>query len=97
MRGGNLRHASHNVVLLRGLTGLCEQSSSVGHLSPGKREAGQKDLTGNGVLHCMTRLPRQMEALSPVLLGGLQIVPFVEDTGQAQMRFAEMRKWLIPC
>ena len=38
-----------------------------------------------------------MEALLPVLLGGFQIVPFVGDTGQAQMRFAENQKRLIAC
>ena len=42
-------------------------------------------------------LPRQLEALLPVLLGGIQVVPFVEDTGQAKMRFAGNRQRLITC
>src|SRR5215212_2134594 len=36
-----------------------------------------------------------MEALSPVLLGGLQVVPLVEYTGQAKMHFADDLEWLI--
>ena len=38
-----------------------------------------------------------MDALLPVLLGGLQVVPFVAEAGQAQMRFAGRRLRQIAC
>ena len=36
-----------------------------------------------------------MQALAPVLLRSLQVVPFVQDAGQAQMRFVDNLKRLI--
>ena len=45
----------------------------------------------------LIKLPRQLEALLPVLLGGLQVVPFVEYAGQTKMRFAFKRLRMITC
>src|SRR5947207_577074 len=32
-----------------------------------------------------------------MLLGGIQVVPFVEDAGQTKMRFVDNLKWLMTC
>ena len=42
-------------------------------------------------------LPRQLRKLSPVLLRGIQIVPFVGYTGQSKARFAGNRLRWITC
>ena len=40
-------------------------------------------------------LPRQFDALPPVLLGGVQVVPLVADPGQADKLLAGIRRFLI--
>ena len=42
-------------------------------------------------------LSRQLQALLPVLLSGLQVVPFVEYAGQTKMRFVFKRLRMITC
>ena len=37
-----------------------------------------------------------MEALLPVLLCSIQVVPFIEHTGQAEMHFAGRWQWWLP-
>jgi hypothetical protein len=54
----------------------------------------EKYLTGNETV-IVFYLPRQLDALLPVLLSGIQVIPFVEYTGQAKMRFAGARLQLI--
>ena len=87
----------HKVLLARGLIGLRQHSGRAGHISLGQFQAGEKHLTDNESVNHAIILPRQVEALLPVLLGGLQVVPFVEHTGQAKMRFADNLQRLITC
>src|SRR5258708_27359635 len=97
LRGSNVRDAIHKVFLARGLTGLSQQSSRAGDISLGQLQAGKQHLTENEAVNHSLILPRQVEALSPVLLSSLQVVPFVEYTGQAKMRFVDNLKRLITC
>ena len=75
--GSNLRHPMHEVMLARERFGLSQNSGRAGHISLGKFQAGEKHLTGSEGVDAF-HLPRQLEALLPVLLGGIQVVPFVE-------------------
>ena len=97
LRGSHFRQAMHKVLLACGLTGLCEQSGRASHIALGQFQAGKKHLTDNESVNHSIILPRQVEALPPVLLGGIQVVPFIVDTGQAQMCFVDNLKRLISC
>ena len=55
----------------------------------------EKHLTDNESVNHAVILVRQREALLPVLSGPIQIVSFVQHAGQAQMRLAGSRQWLI--
>ena len=74
----------HEVVLAHGLLGLRQHGGRAGHISPGQLQAGQEHLADDGSVDRADILPRQWKALLPVLFGGIQVVPFVEDAGQAQ-------------
>ena len=58
------------------------------------RRARNTSLDNESVNHAII-LPRQLQALLPVLLGGIQVVPFVEDAGQAKIRAVVNRPRLI--
>jgi hypothetical protein len=69
------------------LTCLSQDRARTVHISKGKFQAGEKHLTGNKSVSVFY-LPRQLETLLPVLLGSIQVVPFVAYTGQTKMRYA---------
>ena len=94
--GSNLRHPKHEVMLAHERFGLIQNSDRAGHIALGKLQAGEKHPTRSEGVDAV-HLPRQLEALLPVLLGGLQVVPLVGDTGQAKMRFAGNRLRRITC
>jgi hypothetical protein len=74
LRGSHFRYAIHKVLLARGLTGLSEQSGRAGHISLGQFQAGKKHLTENKSVNNSIILPRQVEALLPVLPGFIQVI-----------------------
>src|SRR6516162_8331224 len=84
LRGSYLRHTRHKVLLAHGLSGLCEQSDRAIHISLGQFQAGEKHLTEHEAVKHAIKLPRQVQALSPMLLSSIQVVPLVEDTSQAK-------------
>ena len=69
---------------------LMQNSDRAGHIAPGQFHTGEKHLAGSEGVETF-RLPRQEDALLPMLFGGIQVVPLVVDTGQAKMRFASNR------
>ena len=85
----------HEVMLARGLLGLRQHGGRAGHIAPGQFQAGQKHFADNESVNRAIILPRQLQALLPVLLSGIQIVPFVADAGQAKILFAGIRRSLI--
>ena len=85
----------HEVILAHGLLGLRQHGGRAGHIAPGQFQAGEKHLADNEPVNHSVILPRQLKALLPVLLGGIQVVPFVADAGQAKIRFAGIRRRLI--
>jgi hypothetical protein len=91
----NLSRPMHKVVLAHGLTDLGQRSGRTGHISLDEFQTGQKHLTENESVNNVLILSRQLEALLSVLLGGIQVVPFVEYAGQAEMCFAGIRQRLI--
>ncbi len=95
LRGSNLGHALHEVMLAHGLLGLRQHGGRAGHIAPGQFQAGQEHLADNESVNHAVILPRQLQALLSVLLSGIQIVPFVEYAGQAKIRFAGIRRSLI--
>ncbi len=97
LRRSNFRDAMYKVLPVGGLAGLSQKRGRAGHISLSQFQAGKKHLTDNEPVYHAIILPRQVEALSPVLLGGLEIVPFVEYTGQAKMRFVDDLQRLIAC
>ena len=82
-------------ILAHGLLGLRQHGGRAGHISPGQFQAGQEHFTDNESVNRAIILPRQLKALLPVLLGGIQIVPFVEYAGQANKLFAGIRRSLL--
>ncbi len=66
--------------------GLIQSSGGAGHISLGQFQAGeQHPVRSQGVDEY---LPCELGTLLRVLRGFLQVIPFVEDTSQAEMRFA---------
>jgi hypothetical protein len=63
---------------------------------PCKFQAGEKHLTGNESVSVFY-LSRQLDALLPMLFGGIQIIPLVGYAGQAKIRFAGNRQRRITC
>ena len=45
--------------------------------------------------HLLLALLRQSEAPLPVLFSGIQVIPFVADTGQAKIRFTGGRQRVV--
>lgn len=80
VRGDNFRDTKHQVVLTRGQAGLGEQRGRPGHVALGQFQAGKHHRTGNPFVGVF-ELPRQVDVLLPVLPGGREVVPFVEDMG----------------
>src|SRR5205823_867228 len=97
LRGSNLRDAIHKVLLASGLIGLSQKSGRAGDISLGQFQVGKKHLTANKSVNHSFILLRQMETLSPVRESCLQVIPFVEDTCQAKIRFADNLKRLVTC
>ena len=95
--GSDFRETRREALLVRGLTGLSEHGGCACHIALGQFQTGKKHLTGNGSVNTAIILPRQVAALSPMLLGGLQVVPFIKDMGQAKMRFVDHRLRHITC
>ena len=56
-----------------------------------KFQPGEKHLTGDESVIVLD-LPRQLNALLRVLLGGIKVVPLVAYSGEAKMRFAGKRQ-----
>jgi hypothetical protein len=79
------------VLLARRLSGLSEQSGRIVYIALGQVQAGKKHLTEHESINTSIKLPSQVKALLTVLLGSIQIVPFVVDPGQTKMRFAGNR------
>ena len=93
--GGNFRDAMHKVALAGGLAGLIQNCGRAGHISLGQFQAGKKHLADDEPVNNPVILPRQEEALPPVLLGALQVVPLVEYPGQPEMSFIDNLKGLV--
>ncbi len=87
----------HKVMLAHRLLYLHQKSRGAVHISLCQFQTGKKDLTQNESVNDLFILTRQLEALLAVLSGGIQIVPFVEDTCQAEMRFMDNLLRLITC
>src|SRR2546428_9326952 len=74
--GSNIRHPKHEVMLAHELFGLIQNSDRARHISLGKPQAGEKHpIRSEGV--DAIYLPRQLDALLPVPLGSIQVVPLV--------------------
>ena len=96
LRGGDLGDLEHEVVLARGPIGLGQDGGRAGGISPGKCQAGEQHLPGDGSVG-VRYLSCQPDALLPVLSGGVEVVPLVVHTGQAQVGFADERKRQTAC
>jgi hypothetical protein len=81
-------------MLAHELIGLGYEGGRAGGISLNKFQAGEKHPTESECVNTF-HLPRQLDALLPVLLGGIQVIPFVEYPGQAKTRFAGNRLRLI--
>ena len=95
--GSDFRETLREALLVRGLTGLRQHGGCACHIALGQFQTGKKHLTRNESVNTALILPRQVEALSPMLLGGLQVVPLIEYTGQAKMCFVDHRPRHITC
>ena len=76
----NLRHPKLEVMSTHELFGLIQNSGCARHISLGKLQVGEKHPT-RSERDDTFRLPRQFDALLPVLLGGIQVVPLVVYSG----------------
>ena len=94
--GSNIRHPKHEAMPAHERFGLIQNSGRAGHISLGKFQAGEQHLIRSEGVDAF-HLSRQLEALLPMLLGGIQIIPLVSYTGQAKMRFAGNRLRRITC
>src|SRR5947207_14977002 len=83
--GSHLRYTIHKVLLARVLGSLREQYGGAGHIFLGPSQVGKKHLTDNEAVNHSLILPREVEALAPVLRSLIQVIPFVEDTGETKM------------
>jgi hypothetical protein len=90
--GSDLGQALYEAVLAHGLLGLRQHGGRAGHVSPGQSQAGQEHFTDNVSINRAIVLPRPSKALLPVLLGSLQVVPFVADAGQADELLISIRR-----
>ncbi len=74
--GRDLRYLLDERMLTCRVAGLCQNGGRTSHIFLGQFQTGEKQLTGNVSVRIFY-LPRQLDALLPVLLSGLQIVPLV--------------------
>ena len=70
-------------------------SRCASHIAPGQFQAGEEHFADNESVNHAVILPRQLQALLRVLLSGIQVVPFVANTGQTKIRFSGIRQRLI--
>ena len=96
LRGGDLGDLEHEVMLARGPIGLSQDGGRAGGISPGKCQAGEQHLARDGSVG-VRYLLCQLETLLPVLSGGVEVVPLVVHTGQAQVGFADEGKRQTGC
>ena len=96
LRGGDIGDLEHEVMLPRCPIGLSQDGGCAGGISPGKCEAGEQQLPGDGSVGVRDLLC-QLETLLPVLSGGVEVVPLVVHTGQAQVGFADEGKRQTGC
>ena len=80
---GDLSHTMDEIILAYGLLDLSQHGGRAGHISPGQFQAGQEQFAEYESVNRGIVLPRQLKAPLGVLLAILQIVPRVEDAGQA--------------
>ena len=78
--GSNIRHPKHEAMPAHERFGLIQNSGRAGHISLGKFQTGEKHLIRSEGVDAF-HLLRQLEALLPMLLGGIQIIPLVGYTG----------------
>jgi hypothetical protein len=78
--GSNLRHPKHEAMPAHERFGLIQNSGRAGHISLGKFQTGEKHLIRSEGVDAF-HLSRQLEALLPMLLSGIQIIPLVGYTG----------------
>src|SRR5215470_18750991 len=90
--GSNLRYPIGKVILACRLIGLSEQSGRAGQIALGQLQASEKHLTDNESVNHAIILPRQLEALSPVLLSRSEVIPFVVYACEAKMRIVDNLK-----
>jgi hypothetical protein len=88
--GSNVGHPKQEFMQPREVFGLSQYRDSAWHIFLSEPEAGDK--------HCIRHegvdafyLPSQVEAMLPVLLGRIQVVPLVVNPSQAKMRFGGNR------
>ena len=87
--GSDLGYPMHKVILAHGLRGLRQHGGRAGHIATGQFQAGEKHLRENISVNHAVILSRQLQALFPVLLSGVQIVPLVADM-RARPRYASL-------
>ncbi len=93
--GSHLGRPVRKVRLARRLLSLRQHGVCAGTIALGQFQAGEKDLGANEPVNHAIILPQQLQALFPMLFGGLQIVPFVMDAGQAKMGIPSIRLRMV--
>jgi len=92
--GSNLGHTKRKAMLAHRLAGLIQNSGRTSHISLGEFQAGEECFTDDGLITHLL-LSRQLHALLPVTLSSVQVVPLVEYTGQAEIRFGSQCQWML--
>jgi hypothetical protein len=82
-------------LLVRRLVGPSQNRGRARHISPSEFQARKKYLMDDISINHSLVLPSEVEALSRVLLSGIQFIPFIEHTGETKMHFANKLKRLI--
>ena len=85
---GNLRQPKDEVPPLRSMLRLGQNSGCTTGVALGQLQAGHEHFADDDPVNRRIVLPRQFDALPPVLLRGLQVVPLVAYAGQAEKLFA---------
>src|SRR5919108_477296 len=86
---GHIRDAMQKVVLTCRLICFRQHSRRANHISLRKFQAGKKYFTDNKSVNNLLILPCEAKGLLPMLFGGIQLIPFIEYTGQAKMCFVD--------
>src|SRR5450755_1415990 len=94
--GSNIGHPKHEAMSAHERFSLIQNRSSAGYISLNKLQTGEKHFIGSEGIDAF-HLSRQLKAVLPVLLSGIQVVPLVVDTGQAKIRFTGHRLRRITC